>query len=234
MEKKSNYNLEKTRTTNFMSGFLFISGIVLATLSYGVREPIEIKQKSYSLENNNLLVDAIEKPKEVFKQPEVKPQAQQSTQKDDKVDLNNDVNTNQNTAVVNDKPFVDLGLPKGDTTVIVQNDPTPILTPSKVEEFPDVDAEFPGGYEEWKKYLLKELKYPEIAIENDDKGTVFLSFVVELDGSIGDIRVVKSVSFEIDREAKRVIKNSPKWKPGRISNQIVRTRMNIPIRFDIN
>jgi protein TonB len=234
MEKKSNHNLEKTRTANFMSGFLFISTIVLATLSYGVSEPIEFKQKLYSLENNNLLVDAIEKPP-VVEQPKEQPRVQQqSTQKEDKVDLNNDVTTNNtNTQVVNDNPFVDLNLPKGDTTVIVNTNPVPVIVPDKIEDFPDIEAEFPGGYEAWKKYLLNEMKYPEIAIENEDQGTVYVVFIIEADGSIGDVKITKGVSFEIDREAKRVIKNSPKWIPGRINKVNVRSRLNIPIKFNI-
>ena len=124
-------------------------------------------------------------------------------------------------------------MPKGDTTVIVNVDPVPVVTPDKIEDFPDVDAEFPGGYEEWKKYLLDELKYPELAIENGDQGTVYVVFIIENDGSIGDVKVTKGVSYEIDREARRVIKNSPKWIPGRINKTNVRSRLNIPINFEI-
>lgn len=233
MEKKSNHNLEKTRTTNFMSGFLFISGIVLATFSYGEYEPIEIKQKSYSFDNTNLLVDAIEKPKEVV-QPQPKPQVQQSQQKDDQIDLNNDITPNENTNQFEEDKNVDLGLPKGDTTILEVNNDLPFIQPNIIEDFPDVDAEFDGGYEAWKKYILSELTYPEYSIENGDEGTVYLTFVVEVDGSIGDIKINKSVSPEIDREAKRVIKQSPKWKPGKVGNQNVRSRMSIPIKFEIN
>jgi TonB family protein len=102
-----------------------------------------------------------------------------------------------------------------------------------VADFPDIEAEFPGGYEEWKKYLLKEMKYPEIAIENGDQGTVYVMFIIETDGSIGDVKVTKGVSFEVDREARRVIKSSPKWIPGRINKVNVRSRLNIPIKFNI-
>lgn len=234
MEKKSNHNLEKARLGNFMVGLCFISGVVLAAVSYGKTEPIKEKFKRISLENTNLLVDATEKPP-VVEPPKEQPQnQQQSTQKDDAVDLNNDINTNNNTTdVIEDNPFVDLGLPKGDTTVIVNVNPIPVVIPDKVEDFPDIEAEFPGGYDAWKNYLFNELKYPEIAIENNDQGTVYVVFVIETDGSIGDVKVTKGVSFEIDREARRVIKNSPKWVPGRINKTNVRTRINIPIKFNI-
>jgi protein TonB len=234
MEKKSNHNLEEKKFNNFMVGFCFISGIVLAAFSYGKTEPIKEKFIRSNFENTSFLVDANEKPP-VIEPPKEQPQVQQqSTQKDETIDLNNDLTTNNNNSpVVDNNPFVDLGLPKGDTTVIVNVDPVPVVTPDKIEDFPDVDAEFPGGYEEWKKYLLDELKYPELAIENGDQGTVYVVFIIENDGSIGDVKVTKGVSYEIDREARRVIKNSPKWIPGRINKTNVRSRLNIPINFEI-
>ena len=234
MEKKSNHNLEEKKLGNFMTGLCFISGIVLAAVSYGKTEPIKEKFIRSNFENTSFLVDANEKPP-VIEPPKEQPQVQQqSTQKDETIDLNNDLTTNNNNSpVVDNNPFVDLGLPKGDTTVIVNVDPVPVVTPDKIEDFPDVDAEFPGGYEEWKKYLLDELKYPELAIENGDQGTVYVVFIIENDGSIGDVKVTKGVSYEIDREARRVIKNSPKWIPGRINKTNVRSRLNIPINFEI-
>ena len=234
MEKKTYHDLERKRTSNFMVGLCFISGIVLAAVSYGKTEPIKEKFRSSLFENTSLLVDATEKPP-VVEQPKQQSQSQQSTQKDETIDLNNDVNTNNdNTPVVNDNPFVDLGLPKGDTTLVVNVDPIPVVVPDKVEDFPDVEAEFPGGYEAWKNYLLKEMKYPDISIENGEKGTVYIQFIIESDGSIGDVKISKGVSYEIDKEAKRVIKNSPKWVPGRTNKTNVRTRLNIPIKFDLH
>jgi len=232
MEKKSNHNLEEKKFSNFMVGFCFMSAVVLAAASYGKTEPIEKKFKRLSPENTNLLVDATEKPP-VVEPPKEQPQPQSESQKDETLDLNSDVDTTSNTGPTDNNPFVDLGLPKGDTTVLVNVDPVPVVVPDKVEDFPDIEAEFPGGYEEWKKYLLKEMKYPEIAIENGDQGTVYVMFIVETDGSIGDVKVTKGVSFEVDREARRVIKSSPKWIPGRINKVNVRSRLNIPIKFNI-
>jgi len=231
MEKKSYHNLEKTRFVNLMVGFCYISGIVLATFSYGKTEEVKQKYRTSSFDNSNLYAELKEKPKEI-EQPKEKPQPQQSTQKETTVDLNNEIKPNQNTnTTVEDKPFVDLGLPKGDTTLIVKSNPLPVIVPDKVEDYPDVEAEFPGGYEEWKKYLLGELKYPEISLEMGNQGIVYVTFVIEIDGSVSDVKVLKGVSFDIDREAKRVIRNSPKWIPGRVAKSNVRTRLSIPINF---
>jgi len=232
MEKKSNHNLEKTRFSNFMVGLCIISGTVLAAVSYGKAEPIKEKFGRSTVENTNLLVDATEKPP-VVEPPKEQPQPQSATQKDETLDLNSDVDTTSNTGPTNTNPFVDLGLLKGDTTVLVNVDPVPVITPDKVEDFPDIEAEFPGGYDGWKQYLLNELKYPEIAIQNGDQGTVYVVFIIEMDGSIGDVKITRGVSFEVDKEARRVIKNSPKWIPGRINKMNVRSRLNIPIKFNI-
>lgn len=234
MEKKSYHNLEKTRFVNLMVGFCYVSGIVLATFSYGKTEEVKQKYRSSSFDNSSFYAEIKEKPKEI-EQPKEKPQPQQSTQKETTVDLNNDIKPNENTnTTVEDKPFVDLGLPKGDTTLIVKSDPVPVITPDKVEDYPDVEAEFPGGYDEWKKYLLSELRYPEISLEMGNQGIVYITFVIEIDGSVSDVKVLKGVSFDIDREAKRVIRNSPRWIPGRVSKSNVRTRLSIPINFVIN
>lgn len=231
MEKKSYHNLEKTRFVNLMVGFCYVSGIVLATFSYGKTEEVKQKYRTSSFDNSNLYAELKEKPKEV-EQLKEKPKPQQSTQKETTVDLNNEIKPNENTnKTVEDKPFVDLGLQKGDTTLIVKSDPVPVITPDKVEDYPDVEAEFPGGYEEWKKYLLSELKYPEISLEMGNQGIVYVTFVIEIDGSVSDVKVLKGVSFDIDREAKRVIRNSPKWIPGRVAKSNVRTRLSIPINF---
>jgi protein TonB len=232
MEKKSYHNLEKTRFSNLMTGFCFVSGIVLAAFSYGKNKEIEKKYRS-SIDNSQFYIELKEPPKEVV-QPQSKPEPIQSQQKETHIDLNSDLSQVSNTDVETNNTTVDLGLTKGDTTVIVNNNlDIPVVTPT-IENYPDVEAEFPGGYDAWKKYLLSELRYPSIALELGEQGVVYIEFVIELDGSISNVRVIKGVSLDIDREAKRVIKNSPKWVPGRTANNQVRTRLNIPIRFEIN
>jgi hypothetical protein len=156
-----------------------MSAVVLAAVSYGKTEPIEKKFKRSSPENTNLLVDATEKPP-VVEPPKEQPQPQSATQKDETLDLNSDVDTTSNTGPINNNPFVDLGLPKGDTTILTKVDPVPVVVPDKVEDFPDIEAEFPGGYDGWKQYLLNELKYPEIAIQN---GATFIRIGSNIFGS---------------------------------------------------
>ena len=81
------------------------------------------------------------------------------------------------------------------------------------------------------QFLYKNINYPTIAQENGTQGQVVLQFVVERDGSITDIKVVKSVDPYLDKEALRVVKTMPKWKPGKQRGKPVRCRFTLPVRF---
>ena len=94
-----------------------------------------------------------------------------------------------------------------------------------------VYPEYPGGRTACLKFLAKNIKYPIEAHMNGVQGRVVLQFWVETDGSIGDIKVVKSVSPDLDKEAIRVVKSMPKFKPGTIGGEIARVPFTMPIIF---
>lgn len=93
------------------------------------------------------------------------------------------------------------------------------------------NPEFPGGMAALGQYLQKNLKYPAAASRANVSGRVFLTFVVNTDGSIQDIQVLKGLGFGCDEEAQRVVKGMPKWKPGKQSGRNVRVKYNLPISF---
>ena len=82
-----------------------------------------------------------------------------------------------------------------------------------------------------EKWVYQYLKYPEQAVIDGVQGKVMVSFVIEKDGKISDVKIVKSVSPELDAEAVKVVSASPKWKPGRLAGEKVRTSMTIPVEF---
>lgn len=82
-----------------------------------------------------------------------------------------------------------------------------------------------------EKWVYQYLKYPEKAVIEGVQGRVMVAFVIEKDGKVSDVRVVKSVSPELDAEAVKVVSASPKWKPGRLAGEKVRTSMTIPVEF---
>ena len=98
-----------------------------------------------------------------------------------------------------------------------------------VEEMP----EFPGGMAECLKFLAKNIKYPTIAQENGVQGRVIVQFVVNSDGTIVDPVVMRSVDPYLDKEALRVIKMMPKWKPGKQRGKAVRVKYTVPVTFKL-
>jgi protein TonB len=91
--------------------------------------------------------------------------------------------------------------------------------------------EFPGGNTAMMKFLSDNIKYPVIAQENGIQGRVICNFVVERDGSITDVQVVRGVDPSLDKEAVRVIQQMPRWKPGKQRGQAVRVRFTLPVVF---
>ena len=96
-----------------------------------------------------------------------------------------------------------------------------------VEQMP----QFPGGQQALFEYLPKNIKYPVIAEENGVQRRVIVTFVVERDGSITDVKVVKSVDPSLDKEAQRVVKAMPHWIPGKQNGSAVRVKYTVPVTF---
>ncbi|QNR84546.1 TonB family protein [Pedobacter riviphilus] len=106
----------------------------------------------------------------------------------------------------------------------------------KVYDFVSIEKqpEFPGGISKFYRYLSSSIKYPKLAQENNVQGKVFLSFVVEKDGSLTDIQITRGLGSGTDEEAIRVLKESPKWHPGIQNGLAVRVKYNINVNFTIN
>ncbi|MBK7212133.1 MAG: energy transducer TonB [Bacteroidales bacterium] len=124
----------------------------------------------------------------------------------------------------------------------------PVYTPVIVKELPDekpadntdepfiaveTNPEFPGGEAEMHRYLAENIIYPEIAKQNNIKGTVYVRFVVERDGSISNIKVIRGIGGGCDEMSSSVIASMPKWTPGYQRLKPVRVFFTIPIEFQL-
>ena len=107
--------------------------------------------------------------------------------------------------------------------------------PNYIFNFPESMPEFNGGYEELFKYIEKKLTYPEWELKKHITGKVYVEFVIEKDGSITNIHVVKSVeqAKNFDAEVIRVLETMPKWKPGTQNGIAVRSKMIFPVTFKL-
>ncbi len=99
-----------------------------------------------------------------------------------------------------------------------------------VEQMPS----FPGGISGLRTYLNQNIRYPAEAQENCVQGRVVVSFVVGKDGHISDVTVLRSVDPSLDKEAVRVIRNMPRWTPGKQGGEPVKVRYNVPVSFRLN
>jgi protein TonB len=98
-----------------------------------------------------------------------------------------------------------------------------------VEEMPS----YPGGEAKMYEYLGKNIKYPQIARESGIQGRVFVNYVVEPDGSVSNVKVLRGIGGGCDEEAMRVVKAMPKWKPGKQRGKAVRVSYTLPVVFKL-
>jgi len=93
--------------------------------------------------------------------------------------------------------------------------------------------EFPGGQVKMMEFIARNIKYPPMARESGIQGRVFVNFVVEPDGSVSNVKVLRGIGGGCDEEAIRVVESMPKWIPGRQRGKAVRVSFNLPVRFTL-
>jgi len=122
---------------------------------------------------------------------------------------------------------------KNDIKADVSEGYVPPVTDSQEEIFSVVEEQplYPGGNAAMMKFLSNNIKYPVAAQEKGTQGRVITNFVVEKDGSLSDIQVIRGVDPSLDAEALRVLKTMPKWKPGKQKGEEVRVRFTLPVVF---
>jgi protein TonB len=129
-----------------------------------------------------------------------------------------------------DLPIIDH---EGEGSGIIPQEPAP----NDNEIFDDVDVsqmpEFPGGEEELIRYLAQNIQYPKQALDGNTEGRVLIGFVVNKEGNIDDVKVLRSIGDGCDEEAVRVIHKMPKWKPGKNNGKLVNVFYNLPVTFQL-
>lgn len=114
--------------------------------------------------------------------------------------------------------------------------PVEVATPlppddDKVYEVVEVMPEYPGGQGELLKFLARNIKYPEESVKNKEEGRVQIAFIVNKDGSISDVKVLKNATPLLDAEAIRITKSMPNWTPGKDKGKVVRVAYTVPVTF---
>jgi len=231
-KKSKEADIEQIRSSLFMGGLIFVSGIVLAAFTFqtvnGDKELDNVNEKTA----NNVYTQEVKKeeipPPIETPQMDVPPPVSEDIVEEE----NNEI---EPVTVVEVKP-PDVKIAKEliiGAVVVVEEEVIAVVEEEEVIEFPEVEAEFIGGPQALMKYIKLNVQYPPTSIEMNEQGKVYLSFVVEPDGSITNVVVERGVSPDLDREAKRVVRSMPKWKPGEAKAKKLRTRCRLPINFQL-
>lgn len=220
LKKNPEADIEKLRSPLVLIGLLFVGSLVLASFSY--TEAVDS-----GLKNDAGTRTAAIKYEQEVKKDEDTPPPPPPPQVDAPVPVQEEIIEEENKEEIA-TPVVDV-IPD-----IKIEEETVIAVDQEVIEFPDVEASFPGGAAALQKWIVENIQYPQTSIEMNEQGRVYLSFVVEPDGSISNIAVERGVSTDLDREAKRVVRSMPKWNAGEAKGKKARTRCRLPINFTLN
>jgi protein TonB len=217
LKKSKEADNESLKGPAMMIGLLFIGSLVLASFSYTTAIEREVNDKVVENLSEDSFEQQAEEPKEEPPQQETAvevppPPAEEIVEEENKEEP--------------PKKIVPVPPP-----VVVEKEQVKVA--EEIIEFPDVEASYPGGAAALKQYIRDNVVYPEMAMEMNEQGKVYLSFVVEKDGKITNIKVERGVSSDLDREAKRVVRSMPKWVPGETKGKSVRTKCSLPIVFVI-
>ena len=109
------------------------------------------------------------------------------------------------------------------------------ITIPKVYGSPETGPQFPGGQNALDKYITNNFNYPQQAIDNDRTGIIHVSFIIDEEGNVTKAKLLDAanVGDGLDQEALRVVKAMPSWKPGKVNGKKVKTRMELPISFQV-
>lgn len=222
MEEKKNrpFNLESKRGLHFSIGLVISIAIITLAFewkSYDKGPIVDLgSQETIFDEVKDMPVTVHQPPKPPTVLPEIK-EIPDDEEPDVDLDFTLDIDIDESTAIAE---YVPEDVPEENTEpdffLFVEEDPAPA-----------------GGMQSFYEYLSKNLNYPKKAIRNGTEGKVYIQFIVNTDGSLTDLKVLKGISPECDQEALRVLSNAPKWKPGKQRGRPVRVRMSMPIVFNL-
>lgn len=223
IKKSIQASLEDKKFTYLLMGFVFVLSVCFVALEWTEKEVTK-----YEIQDNDFLIEdeiEIQQTSQDVTPPPPPPPVQEvevlNVVEDEKEVERVEINTEETKEEVIIAPPVE---------EVKEEEEEEQVIFVVVETMP----EFPGGQAALFKYLSENVKYPVIAQENGIQGRVICQFVVNKDGSIVDVEVVRSGGdASLDKEAVRVIKSMPKWNPGKQRGKAVRVKYTVPVNFKL-
>lgn len=218
--KKEEVNIKKWQPAILQFSLMLSVAICLVAFEWKSRDNFEMKDISNLSQDWTLedIPQTIQSPPPPPQQPII-PKEIPNDQEIEKTVLILDID------IPIDQDIVEIELPSA---------PPKAEKADEIVDFTEVQASFKGGMDAWYAYLRKSLKYPKSAQNMGIEGMVIIRFVINKDGSVQDVEVVRSLGGGCDEVATEVIENSPNWNPGKTGGAPVRSRMVMPIKFKLN
>jgi protein TonB len=217
-KKSKEADLERSKFAFFSIGLLMISATILMAFTFRRAEVNEFIVQEDPNEIGEELLYEMDIPED---EPEPEPEQAPPPPVIEEI------------VVVEDDEIideVDLGMdaeiedpPEDDVELVIAEEP--------IADFAEVEPTFPGGEAAMMTWIQENISYPQLAVEMGEQGIVYVQFVVNKDGSIEKVKIMRGVSDALDGEAKRVVRKMPRWTPGEQAGKKVRVRYTLPIHF---
>ena len=233
--KTVNEELQGQKTTNILIGYVLALAAMFVAFEYTQREvKVVEEEKIYDFRMEEDMIPITQQQEVVAPPPAAAPTVMEFINEveddtelpEEEVETTEEMNQAITAVVGTGAPSAVVSAPVGPAVEADDDD--------RIYEMVEENAQFPGGEEACLKWLSEHIKYPSIAQEKGVQGRVILNFVVNRDGSIVDVKTLRSPDESLSKEAERVVKMMPKWKPARQGNKTVRSRFNLPVMFRLN
>ena len=233
--KTVNEEMQGQKSTNLLIGYVLSLALMFVAFEYTQREVKVVEEgKIYDYKMEEDMIPITQQEETMAPPPAAAPTVMEVINEveddtelpEEEIQTTEEVNQAITTVVGTGAPSAAVSGPSG--PVVEADDDDRIF--DVVEE----NAQFPGGDEACMKWLQEHIKYPQICIEQNVQGRVYVGFVVNRDGSIVDVKIIKSPDNNLSKEAERVVKLMPKWKPAKQGNKTVRSRFNLPVNFRLS
>ena len=230
--KTVNDELREQKLTNILIGCILALAFMFVAFEYTTHEVKEvIEEKIYEFKMEEDMIPITQQQEVVAPPPAAAPTVMEIINEveddtelpEEEIETSEEVNQAITTVVGTGAPSAVVTAPVGPIVEVDDDD--------RIYEMVEENAQFPGGDQACYEWLSKNIKYPSICAEQGVQGRVILNFVVNRDGSITEVKVLRSPDPNLSKEAERVVKLLPKWKPARQGNKTVRARFTLPVMF---
>lgn len=234
-KKTVNEELRSQKSTNMLIGYVLALAAMFVAFEYTQREvKVVEEEKIYDYRMEEDMIPITKQEVVVAPPPAAAPTVMEFINEvdddtelpEEEIETSEEMNQAITTVVGTGAPAAVVTGPVGPVVEADDDD--------RIYEMVEENAQFPGGDAECFKWLSEHIKYPSICVEQGVQGRVIVNFVVNRDGSIVDVKTVHSPDPNLTKEAERVVKLMPKWKPARQGNKTVRSRFTLPVMFRLS